>query len=134
MTTVRINLPDQLTQEVQSAGLFTPATPERILREYPKARKIDKLFAAMDRMAAVDEPAMMPEEIAEELRAMRPARRQSRQIVHIVLDTNIVVPGFLWDGVPRRLLQAARETVAALHTHRAVAGTLRHPGARQVRA
>jgi len=78
MTTVQINIPDQLAQEAQRAGLLTPATLERMLREYLKTRKLDELFDAMDRMAAVEEPAMSPEEIAEELHAMRAARRQSR--------------------------------------------------------
>ncbi len=78
MTTVQINIPDQLAQEAQRAGLLTPATLERMLREYLKTRKLDELFDAIDRMAAVEEPAMSPEEIAEELHAMRAARRQSR--------------------------------------------------------
>lgn len=78
MTKVQINLPDQLAQEAQNAGLLTPEQLERMLREQLKARKTDELFAAMDRMAAVDEPAMTPEEIAEELHAMRAARRPSR--------------------------------------------------------
>lgn len=78
MTKVQINLPDQLAQEAQHAGLLTPATLERILREYLKNRKTDELFAAMERMAAVEEPAMTPEEIAEELHMMRAARRPSR--------------------------------------------------------
>lgn len=78
MTTVQINLPDQLVQEAQRAGLLTPATLERILREYLKSRKVDELFAAIDRMVAVAEPAMTPEEVAEELHAMRAERRASR--------------------------------------------------------
>jgi predicted transcriptional regulator len=78
MTTVQINLPDQLAQEAQRAGLLTPATLERILREYLKVRKTDELFEAAARMAAVDEPAMTPEEIAEELHAMRAERRSRR--------------------------------------------------------
>jgi Arc/MetJ family transcription regulator len=78
MTKVQINLPDQLAQEAQRAGLLTPERLERMLREQLKARKTDELFTAMDRMAAVDEPAMTPEEIAEELHAMRAARRPSR--------------------------------------------------------
>jgi Arc/MetJ family transcription regulator len=78
MTTVQINLPDQLVQEAQRAGLLTPAALERILREYLKGRKTDELFAAMNRMAATDESAMTPEEISEELHAMRAERRQPR--------------------------------------------------------
>jgi len=75
MTTVQINLPDQLAQEAQRAGLLTPSALECILREHLKVRKVDTLFEAMDRMAAVDEPAMAPEEVAEELHRMRAERR-----------------------------------------------------------
>lgn len=78
MTTVQIYLPDQLAQEAQRAGLLTPAAIERILREYLKTHKTDELFAAMDRMASVDEPAMAPEQVADELHALRSERSGSR--------------------------------------------------------
>lgn len=78
MTTVQINLPDQLAQEAQRAGLLTSATLERILREVLKSKKVGELFAAMDGMAATSELAMTPEEVAEELHAMRAERRKSR--------------------------------------------------------
>jgi Arc/MetJ family transcription regulator len=76
MTTVQITLPDQLAQEAQRAGLLTSDTIERILREQLKTRRVDELFQAMDRMAAIDTPAAMsPEEVAEEIRVMRAERR-----------------------------------------------------------
>jgi len=76
MTTVQINLPDQLAQEAQRAGLLSPAMLERWLRDQLSAQRADELFAAMDRMAAVDEPAVMsPEEVAQEIAAMRAERR-----------------------------------------------------------
>jgi Arc/MetJ family transcription regulator len=79
MTTVQITLPDQLVQEAQRAGLLSPRAIERWLRDQLKARRVDELFSAMDRMAAVDEPAVMsPEEIAEEIRVMRAERRAGR--------------------------------------------------------
>jgi hypothetical protein len=78
MTTVQINLPDQLAQEAQRAGLLTPATLERILREVLKSKKIEELFAAMDRMAATPEPTMTPEQVADELHALRAQRRTTR--------------------------------------------------------
>ena len=71
MTKVQINLPDQLAQEAQRAGLLTPERLERMLREQLKARKTDELFAAMDRMAAVDEPVMTPGTIQAEIDAYR---------------------------------------------------------------
>lgn len=76
MTTVQITLPDQLAQEAQSAGLLSPAKLERWLRDQLNAQRVDELFAAMDRMVAVDEPAVMsPEEVAQEIAAMRAERR-----------------------------------------------------------
>jgi len=76
MTTVQITLPDQLAQEARRKGLLSSVQIERLLREQLKTKSIDELFAAMDRMAAVDEPvAMSPEEVAEEIAAMRAERR-----------------------------------------------------------
>ncbi len=76
MTTVQINLPDQLVQEAQLAGLLTSDTIERMLREQLKTQHQDELFDAIKRMAAVDiSNAMSPEEVAEEIRVMRAERR-----------------------------------------------------------
>ena len=79
MTTVQITLPDQLAQEAQRAGLLSPARLERWLRDQLKSQHIEELFAAMDRMAAAPEPSpMSPEEVAQEIAAMRAQRRASR--------------------------------------------------------
>ena len=76
MTTVEFILPDQLALDAQSAGLFNAVSIERMLREQIKSKHVDELFTAMDRMASVDMPAAMtPEEVAEEIRAMRAERR-----------------------------------------------------------
>ena len=49
---------------------------EKLLREQLQTRRRDELFAAMDRMAQTPEPpAMTPEEIAGEIRAVREQRR-----------------------------------------------------------
>ncbi|MFM2058993.1 MAG: hypothetical protein RLY71_3378 [Pseudomonadota bacterium] len=79
MTTVEITLPDQLAQEAQRAGLLSPARVERWLRDQLQAQQVDEFFAAMDRMAAVDAPAVMPpEEVAQELAALRAERRAAQ--------------------------------------------------------
>ena len=76
MTTVEFILPDQLALDAQSAGLLNAVSIERMLREQIKSKHVDELFTAMDRMASVDMPAAMtPEEVAEEIRAMRAERR-----------------------------------------------------------
>ena len=78
MTTLELtlNLPDELAQHAQRAGLLTSEAIEAMLREQLKAQRVAELFGAMDRMAAVDTPAAMsPEEVAEEIRIMRAERR-----------------------------------------------------------
>jgi hypothetical protein len=76
MTTIQLTLPDQLVLEAERAGLLSPESLEEMLRRQLKAKAADQLFAAMDRMAAVDDPAYMsPEEVAEEIRTMRAERR-----------------------------------------------------------
>jgi hypothetical protein len=76
MTTVQITLPDQLAQDAERAGLLSSVTLEKLLREQLKAKSVDELFAAMDRMAEVEEPDYMsPEEIAEEIKLMRAEKR-----------------------------------------------------------
>ena len=76
MTTVQITLPDQLAQEAQRAGLLSQPALERLLREQLQSHRRDEFFAATERMAQMsDMPAMSPEEVAEEIRAMRAERR-----------------------------------------------------------
>lgn len=76
MTTVQITLPDQLAQEAQRAGLLSQPAIEKLLREQLQVRHLDEFFAAMERMEQMTEPAAMsPEEVAEEIRAMRETRR-----------------------------------------------------------
>jgi hypothetical protein len=76
MTTVQITLPDQLAQDAQLAGLLSQPALEKLLREQLQIRRQEELFAAMERTAQVAEPvAMSPEEVAQEMRAMREARR-----------------------------------------------------------
>lgn len=76
MTTVEITLPDQLAKDARRAGLLTPERIELLLREELKAQRIEDLFAAMQRMDRVAEPAAMsPEDVAAEIAAMRAERR-----------------------------------------------------------
>ena len=76
MTTVQITLPDQLAQEAQRAGLLSSERLEQWVREQLRAQRVGELFAAMDRMAAVDEPAFMSqEEVAHEITTLRTERR-----------------------------------------------------------
>ena len=76
MTTLQITLPDQLAHEAERAGLLSPEALEQLLRDKLKARHVDELSSAMDRMAAIDDPTIMsPEEVASEIAATRAERR-----------------------------------------------------------
>lgn len=76
MTKIQISLPDQLAEEAQRAGLLSSARLEQWLREQLRTQRIDELFAAMDRMTRVTSPAAMsPEEVSQEIAAMRAERR-----------------------------------------------------------
>ena len=55
MATVRIDLPDQLAQEAERAGLLSPAVLEQLLRQQLQARAVEQLAEAMRRMDAADD-------------------------------------------------------------------------------
>jgi hypothetical protein len=59
--------------------LLAPERLESLLREALRKQASDRLFAAMDRMAAVDEPPpMTADEIQAEIEAARRERRAKR--------------------------------------------------------
>ena len=75
MTTIEITLSDELAQEARQAGLLSSERLEAWLRDQIRQRYVDDLFAAMDTMAGIDEPAAMsPGEVAGEIAEMRAER------------------------------------------------------------
>jgi len=79
MATVRIDLPDQLAQEAERAGLLSPASLEQLLREQLRAQAAARLQEAIKRMDEADDtPYMSPEEVAKEIAIMRAERRAAR--------------------------------------------------------
>jgi hypothetical protein len=77
MATVQITLPDQLAQQAEQAGLLQPDAIEGWLRERLRTQNVDRLFSAMDRMAAADMPnPLSSEEVAAEIAAVRAERRR----------------------------------------------------------
>ncbi len=76
MGAVTITLPDELIQDAEQAGLLASAAMEDILRKQLRARALQDLLTMMDKIQAVPDPnPMTPEEVAEEIRAMRAERR-----------------------------------------------------------
>lgn len=76
MTTLTIELPDNLAKEAQDAGLLDPDAIEILLREAVRRKAIDELFDAMDQLAAANFPPMTMEEIQEEVNIVRSQRRE----------------------------------------------------------
>jgi hypothetical protein len=75
MTTIQITLPDELAKEAEEAGLLSPESLERMLRQKLEAPTLKQVFQAIDRGNAHDEtPYMSPEEVAEEIAIMRAER------------------------------------------------------------
>jgi hypothetical protein len=77
MTNITVSLPDDLAQQAQSAGLLRPEAIETLLREAMRKRQVDRLFAAMDKLAAV-QPPMTEAQIDAEIDAARAERARRR--------------------------------------------------------
>ncbi|HEX5418375.1 MAG TPA: hypothetical protein VFY39_00110 [Gammaproteobacteria bacterium] len=74
MTEVTVTLPDDLAQQARKAGLLRPEALAALLREAMREGRVERLFATMDKLAAL-EPPLTEEEIAAEIEAARTERR-----------------------------------------------------------
>ena len=72
----KLNLPDNLAREAEANGLLTPEAIESLLRAEIHRRRVNKLFDAADRLAALDIP-LTEAEVEAEIAAVRQARRSS---------------------------------------------------------
>jgi hypothetical protein len=79
MTTleVKIDLPESLAKEAQQAGLLAPEELERLVREALRAKRVERLSKARDKLAAEPLPPMTPEEIQAEVDAYRAQVRRA---------------------------------------------------------
>ncbi len=73
---VKLDLPDSLAREAEANGLLTPEAIESLLRAEIRRRRVNKLFDAADRLAALDAP-LTEAEVEVEIAAVRQARRSS---------------------------------------------------------
>ena len=76
MTTIQIQLPDDLAQDAQAAGLLTPDAIERLLRERLRRQAGDALRAMWNRMPREELTPEIEEMVNEEVRAVRAERPQ----------------------------------------------------------
>jgi len=75
MSTVELKLilPDSLAREVEGSGLLTPESIEALLRAEIRRRRVNKLFAAADRLAGLG-TLLTEAEIEAEIAAVRQSR------------------------------------------------------------
>ena len=76
MTTIQIQLPDELAQDAQAAGLLTPDAIERLLRDRLRRQAGDALRTMWNRMPREELTLEIEEMINEEVQAVRAERRQ----------------------------------------------------------
>ena len=78
MTTVTIDLPDNIAREAKDAGLLTPDALAQLLKEAVRRQTGYRLLEVAKRLQAADIPPMSDEEIIAEVKAVR-AERRARQ-------------------------------------------------------
>ena len=77
MTTITIELPEELAEEAGSYGLLASGAVEAMIRETLRRRAARELLKAADKLAAAKFPPMTMAEIQEEVNAVRSARRKA---------------------------------------------------------
>lgn len=75
MSEIVLTLPDELAQEAQEMGLFSPTLAASIFRSELKRRRAAKFYEAADRLADLGGESMSEDEIQSEVEAAREARR-----------------------------------------------------------
>lgn len=80
MTTleVKLNLPDQIAREAKRAGLLNGRAIERLIEEAVRREAGKKLLEAMQGLRDANTPPLTEEDIAEEVKAARAARKASQ--------------------------------------------------------
>lgn len=74
---LKLNLSESLALEAKDKGLLEAPAVERMLRAELKRNRVDQLFAAADRLAAQNQPALTEAEVEAEIQAARTQRRAS---------------------------------------------------------
>ncbi|MBM4048753.1 MAG: hypothetical protein FJ279_26925 [Planctomycetes bacterium] len=74
---LKLKLPETIAEEAKAKGLLDSSAIEGLLREELRRRRVESLFAAADRLAAVPLPPLSASELEAEVRAARARRRAS---------------------------------------------------------
>lgn len=76
MTTVQIQLPDELAQNAQAAGLLSPEAMAAMLREQLRKQAGESLRAMWERLPPEELTPEIEQMIVDEVRAVRAERRK----------------------------------------------------------
>jgi hypothetical protein len=77
VTTVQIELPEELARKAKEAGLLTPEALEQLIAEALRERRIERLFEIRKELQAAGIAPMSAEEIEAEIRAAREEARRA---------------------------------------------------------
>jgi len=75
MTTLTVELPDNLAEKAKKAGLLEKDAIEAMVRETLRRQSIDELFNSADKLAASAAAPYSPEEIQQVVNAVRSQNR-----------------------------------------------------------
>lgn len=77
MSEIVLTLPEKLAREAEDNGLLNPEFIASLLRAEIRRRRVNRLFAAADRLADLDEP-LTEAEIEAEIKAARRLKNENR--------------------------------------------------------
>jgi hypothetical protein len=75
MTTLSIELPDNIAKQAEEAGLLTPDVLTQLLKDAMRRQAGNRLLEVAKRMQAAGIPPMDEEDLIAEIKAVRAARR-----------------------------------------------------------
>lgn len=71
---IRLSLPGDVAREAEALGILDSASLEGLLREELRRRRVDRLFEAADRLAALPASPLSEAELNAEIEAVRNRR------------------------------------------------------------
>lgn len=68
-------MPDELAKEAKEVGLVSSGVLLQLIRQEVRQRRVESLFQAADRLAALDDAPLTDAELSAEIAAARSERR-----------------------------------------------------------
>ena len=78
MVTIQISLPRNVANDANELGLLEPSVLAALIGKEIKRVRVEELFAAADKMAALGGNVMSPEDVEKEIRLERATQHAAR--------------------------------------------------------